>query len=76
MTTSKTFLHLVALALGSSTLASPVAAAGFDQSHAIFDGVLKQYVKNARVDYASLKAHPQDLDRYLNQVAAVNKAEF
>ena len=76
MTTSKTFLHLFALALGSATLASPVAAAGFDQSHAIFDGVLKQYVKNARVDYASLKAHPQDLDRYLNQVAAVSKAEF
>jgi len=76
MTTSKTFLHLFALALGSATLASPVAAAGFDQSHPIFDGVLKQYVKNARVDYASLQAHPQDLDRYLNQVAAVSKAEF
>jgi len=53
-----------------------VAAADFDQSHVIFDGVLKQYVKNARVDYAALKAHPQDLNRYLDQVAAVGKKEF
>jgi len=76
MTTSKTFLALFAIALSCATLTSRVAAADFDQSHAIFDGVLKQYVKNARVDYAALKAHPQDLNRYLDQVAAVSKAEF
>ena len=67
----KTFLALFAVAL---TLR--VAAAGFDQSNALFDGVLKQYVKSARVDYAALKAHPQELNRYLDQVAAVSKAEF
>ena len=67
----KTFLVLFAVAL---TLR--VAAAGFDQAHALFDGVLKQYVKSARVDYAALKAHPQELNRYLDQVAAVSKAEF
>ena len=34
------------------------------------------YVKDARVNYAALKAHPQDLSRYLDQVAAVSRAEF
>jgi len=67
---------LCALALGFTLLASRAAAAEFDQSHTLFDAVLKQYVKNARVDYAGLKAHPQDLNRYLDQVAAVHKAEF
>ncbi len=75
MTTSKTFLPLFAVALSCSALASRMAAA-FDQSHVIFDGVLKQYVKNARVDYAGLKEHPQDLNRYLDQVAAVSKTGF
>lgn len=51
-------------------------AADFDQSHALLDGVLKRHVKSARVDYASLKAHPEELNRYLDQVAAVSKAEF
>jgi hypothetical protein len=67
---------LCALALGLTLLASRTAAAQFDQSHALFDAVLKQRVKNARVDYAGLKAHPEDLNRYLGQVAAVRKAEF
>jgi hypothetical protein len=53
-----------------------VAAAEFDQSHALLTRVLTQYVKDARVDYAALKAHPQDLNRYLDQIAAVSKAEF
>lgn len=72
----KTIPPLFAVALCFATLTLRSAAADFDQSHAIFDGVLKQYVKSARVDYAALKAHPQDLNRYLDQVAAVSKAEF
>lgn len=67
---------LCTLALGFALFASRAAAAEFDQSHALFDAVLKQHVKNARVDYAALKSHPQDLNRYLGQVAAVSKAEF
>jgi len=63
----------VALAL----LVSPLAdAADFDQSHALFESVLKSDVKNARVNYAALKAHPQELDRFLDQVAAVGESEF
>jgi len=76
MTRFKTIPQLFAVALCFATLNLHSIAADFDQSHAIFDGVLKQYVKNARVDYAALKAHPQDLNRYLDQVAAVSKAEF
>jgi hypothetical protein len=76
MTASKTFLNLFAVALSCATFASPVVATDFDQSQAIFDSVLKQYVKNARVDYAALEAPPQDVNRYLIQVAAVSKAEF
>ena len=50
-------------------------AADFDQSHALLDGVLKRHVKSARVDYASLKAHPEELNRYLDQVAAVGATQ-
>lgn len=69
---------LCALALGFIMLASSAdaATADFDQSHALFDAVLKQRVKNSRVDYAGLKAHPEDLNRYLSQVTTVSKAEF
>jgi len=51
-------------------------AGSFDHSHAAFDGVLKQYVKDAHVDYAGIKAHPGELNRYLDQVAAVPRTEF
>jgi hypothetical protein len=58
------------------TTASRSSAAEFDQSHALFDRVLAQYVHDARVDYAALKAQPQELNQYLGHVAAVTKAEF
>jgi len=67
---------LSVLALTCTTFAARTLAAEFDQSHALFTDVLTHYVKNARVDYAALKAHPQDLNRYLDQVAAVTKAEL
>ena len=64
------------LMLGSVSIASQATTAEFGQTHALFTSVLTNYVKDARVDYAALKAHPQDLTRYLDQVAAVSKAEF
>jgi hypothetical protein len=67
---------LGAFALGCVIIASQAAAAEFDQTHALFTGMLTNYVKDARVNYAALKAHPQDLNRYLDQVAAVSKVEF
>jgi len=51
-------------------------AAEFDQAHARFAGVLKTHVKNARVDYAGLKADPSGLDAYLNELASVRLEDF
>lgn len=62
--------------MGGVLLASRTNAADFDQTHALFNQVLKTYVKNARVDYVALKAHPQELTRYLDQVATVTRPEF
>ena len=66
----------VTLALICMIATSQATAAEFDQTHARFTGVLTNFVKDARVNYAALKAHPQDLNRYLDQIAAVSKAEF
>ncbi len=52
------------------------AAEDFDASHARYDAVLKQTVKNARVDYAALKAHPEELNGYLDELAKVPAAAF
>ena len=51
-------------------------AAEFDHTHAALDRVLKTYVKNERVDYAALKANPQDLDAWLKSAGAVTEADF
>lgn len=67
------FLVGVALTL---IVSSHGQAAEFDQSHSVFGTVLKAYVKDARVNYSPLKSNPQDLDRYLAQVAAVSEPEF
>jgi hypothetical protein len=46
------------LALGSVIIASQAAAAEFDQTHALFNGVLTNYVKDALVDYAANARSP------------------
>jgi hypothetical protein len=55
---------------------SAAPAAAFDHTHPLFDRVLKRYSKNALVDYATLKANPADLNRYLDGLAAVPESEF
>lgn len=67
---------LCALVLSSLMLAVRGGAADFDPTHPLLEAVLKRHVKSARVDYAGLKAHPEDLKRYLAAVAGVGKAEF
>lgn len=59
---------LALLGLGSPRHA-PAAVQPF--SHDTFGRVLQDCVRNARVDYAALKARPAQLDTYLHQVAAV-----
>ncbi len=53
-----------------------LTAAEFDHTHSNLTEVLKLHVKDARVDYAGLKAKPAGLNRYLDQLAAVSRVEF
>lgn len=38
--------------------------------------VLRAFVRDARVDYAALRARPTDLDQYLDQVAVMPRKDF
>ena len=51
-------------------------AEAFDHSYSLYDHVLNQYVHEGLVNYAELKANPQDLNNYLESVAEVPKDEF
>jgi hypothetical protein len=65
------------LMLSLSVLVSLAApAASFDHSHAAFDALLRQRVRDGRVDYPALKADPKPLNDYLDQLGAVSEAEF
>lgn len=51
----------------------PSALAAFDHDHSLFDEVLRTHVDEAgMVDYAALKAEPDTLNRYLEQLAPVS----
>ncbi len=73
MTMTKTLLAIFAVLLNCATLSAAEASA---PSHSRFDGLLKKYVKDARVDYAALKAHPEELDGYLGELAKISPAAF
>lgn len=66
-------LSLLCLPVFSSAV---VRAQDFDQTHSMFDSVLKTYVENGQVNYAGLKRHRRELDRYLSSLAAVDEKEF
>jgi hypothetical protein len=55
---------------------APLLAATFDQAHALLDSVLKQQVKDGRVDYADLVTHPNELNRYLDEMGRVPRPVF
>ena len=76
MTTATKSWILYALALSGLLVASRAGVHAFDQTHALFTTVLSQHVKEARVHSAGLKAHPEALAGYLDQVAAVRRVEF
>src|SRR5687768_3343772 len=57
-------------------LSTPGYGADFDHSHAVFDKVLKAHVKDGLVNYTALKANPTDLNKYLDQLAAVSQSDF
>jgi hypothetical protein len=53
-----------------------VSASDFDHTHAAYDAILKSHVAAGQVDYKALKADPNALDRYLDELAGVRKPEF
>lgn len=58
-------------------MAAPATKAGaFDHEHTELDAILKSKVKSERVDYASLKSDPSELNAYLGQLASVEESEF
>jgi len=75
MTTTmmKNLLAIFAALLNCATLPAAEEPA---PSHSRLDGLLKKHVKNARVDYAALKAHPEELDGYLYDLAKISPAAF
>jgi len=62
----------IALALALVLTWVGVARAEFDQQHTLWQTVLTGYVKDGRVDYAGLKAHPEDLKVYLESLAVAD----
>lgn len=80
----KTILHpfplnrLVAMLLSVILLswAGVVNAAEFDQTYADYEGLLKRYVADGRVDYKGLKNDTTALDLYLDSAAGVAEAHF
>ncbi|MGE4233097.1 MAG: DUF547 domain-containing protein [Bacteriovoracia bacterium] len=89
---SKTIIGAVLLlTFGQLTLASENEGPSFDQSHALWDGVLKKYVGYAgapgtpstlstevqtRVRYSELKKDQGNLNAYLQRVEKVTENEF
>ncbi len=48
----------------------------FDPAHARFDAVLNAHVTDGQVDYKALKAALEELNAYLDELAAVPEAQF
>ena len=69
----QTLLAVFAVLLNCATSS---AAEGLVPLHSRFDGLLKKHVNDARVDYAALKAHPEELDGYLDDLAKISPAAF
>lgn len=74
MTRSTFMFALTAFAL--TIVCTPAEEADFDHTHAAFTAVLKDSVKNERVNYAALKSKPDPLGTYLTSLAAVPEKTF
>jgi hypothetical protein len=55
---------------------TPAVAQDFDHSHAVYDGILKQFVQKGRVDYVGIKANLTPLNLYLAQLGRVVEKDF
>jgi hypothetical protein len=48
----------------------------FDQSHSIYDSLLKKYVHNARVDYKGFISSSEEFNTYLKQLGSVSESDY
>lgn len=48
----------------------------FDQSHSIYDALLKKYVHNGRVDYKGFIASSEEFNTYLKQLGSVSVKDY
>jgi hypothetical protein len=67
------FVFFLALAFFAGAL--PASAEGFDPSHRLYARVLKDQVRNGRVDYSALKSDAR-LEGYLLSLSSVSRADF
>jgi hypothetical protein len=77
---SKLLLAFFLISFGCLILAS-LASVGlsretFDQSHSVYNSLLKKYVKNGRVDYSGFIASKQEFVSYLNTLGSVKQSEY
>lgn len=66
----------LAILLFAGTIAAAAPAEGaadksFDHQHTLLGGLLRQHVRDGRVDYAALQRRRADLDAYVGQLAAI-----
>lgn len=78
--TSLLLLALFSISFGCLILASLVSVSlsreTFDQSHSVYNSLLKKYVKNGRVDYSGFIASKQEFVSYLNTLGSVKQSEY
>ena len=76
MTTRSLLLLAFALLAGSGPARSASDAGAFDRTHAAYTALLRRYVSDGLVDYASLKQRDGDLEAYLTSLRAVSRDEL
>ena len=57
-------------------LVLPWQGLGFDHQYKMWNELLTTHVENGLVDYAAIKANPQNLDMFVTQAGAVPRDEF
>jgi hypothetical protein len=64
------------LLLLAALLLAPMAVADsqFDHQHALLGELLQRHVRDGRVDYAALRRERAPLDRYVTQLASIDRA--
>lgn len=60
----------------SINASADTAPVPFDQTHEIYQTVLKEYIKDGSVNYAGIKSDPENLKNYLIQTSSITKKEF